>query len=309
MTSSDKPSFDTLVLLGATATGKTALAVQLARTLNGEIISADSRQVYCGLDIGSGKDLGEYSEGGEPVSYHLIDCVGLDHEFSVFEFQTCAFETHAEILDRDHLPIIVGGTGLYLNAFLQDHRMVEVPEDPVLRSNLSDLSQEDLIARLTKIKSDLHNTTDTEDTARIIRAIEIEEYTGTHPPEPAPEMRPLILGLKFPRPVLHERIATRLKQRLDQGMIEEVEGLLSGDVPSERLVALGLEYRFVTEYLQGTINNKNDLFQKLLPAIKNFAKRQETWFRRMEKNGINIHWLEEPTLEAALEIVREQSAP
>jgi tRNA dimethylallyltransferase len=304
MTSSPE-SFDTLILLGATATGKTALAVELAHALHGEIISADSRQVYRGLDIGSGKDLDEYGSDSDSVPYHLIDCVDLDHEFSVFEFQKRAYDTRAQIRERNKLPIIVGGTGLYLSAFLQDRRMVEVPENPELHDHLDKLSQQELVARLKTLKTDLHNSTDTQDTDRLIRAIEIEEYTKTHPPEPAPEMNPLILGIRFPRPILHERIAARLKQRLNEGMVEEVEALLADGIPPERLITLGLEYRFITEYLRGTINNKNDLFQKLLPAIKNFAKRQESWFRRMEKEGRQIHWLENLGLENALAIIRE----
>lgn len=300
-------SFDTLVVLGPTASGKTTLGVELARALNGEIVSADSRQVYRGLDIGSGKDLAEYTEGSNPIPYHLIDYCDLDHEFSVFEFQKRAYEAISEIQACEQLPIIVGGTGLYLDALLSAYRMVEVPENPVFRSSLTMMSNTELVTRLTMLKGDLHNTTDTEDRERLIRAIEIESYTQHNPPEPAPELHPFILGIHWPRPILHQRIALRLKDRLDNGMIEEVEGLFKSGVSSERLDSLGLEYRFVAEYLQGTIKNKNDLLQKLLPAIKNFAKRQGTWFRRMEKKGVAIHWLEEATLEAALATIQQHS--
>lgn len=300
--------YDTLVLLGATASGKTALGVQLARVLNGEIISADSRQVYRGLDIGSGKDLDEYTVDGESVAYHLIDCCEVDHEFSVFEFQRLAYELIDDVKSRGKLPIVVGGTGLYLDALLSGYRMVEVPENSVFRQSLAMMSNDELVARLTILKGELHNLTDTEDRERLIRAIEIESYTQHNPPEPAPELKPLVHGIEWPRPDLHERIETRLRERLDSGMIEEVEGLLQSGVTPERLELLGLEYRFVTEYLQGSIKNKNDLFQKLLPAIKNFAKRQATWFRRMEKKGIDIHWLDEPTIDSALEVVQKPSA-
>lgn len=300
-------SFDTLVVLGPTASGKTTLGVELAHALNGEIISADSRQVYRGLDIGSGKDLNEYTAGTHPIPYHLIDCCDLDHEFNVFEFQQRAYDAISEIQTREQLPIVVGGTGLYLDALLGEYRMVEVPENPVFRSSLAMMSNAELVARLTMLKGELHNTTDTEDRERLIRAIEIESYTQHNPPETAPALKPFILGIDWPRPILHKRIAVRLKERLDNGMIEEVEGLLESGVSPERLNSLGLEYRFVAEFLQGRIKNKNDLLQKLLPAIKNFAKRQGTWFRRMEKKGVTIHWLEEPTLEAALAIIQQQS--
>ena len=301
-------AFDTLVLLGATATGKTRLGVQLADALHGEIISADSRQVYRGLDIGSGKDLDEYILEDRCIPHHLIDCAHPAQEFNAYEFQSQAFRIRSEILARDRLPIVVGGTGLYLSVFLQDHCIPEVPLNPKLREQLARFSHEEQVAHLKNLKGPLHNTTDTQDTDRLIRAIEIEEYIKIHPPQPAPNMTPMILGIKYPRPDLHKRIATRLKQRLDKGMIEEVQGLLESGVTPERLRDLGLEYRFVTEFIQGSIKNRNDLTQKLLPAIKNFAKRQETWFRRIEKNGTKIHWLEKPDLSSALSAIREASS-
>ena len=305
--SSSAEGFDTLVLLGPTASGKTALGVALAHALEGEIVSADSRQVYRGLDIGSGKDLAEYSAGPHPIPYHLIDHCDLDHEFSVFEFQKCAFEILPKVRERGHLPIIVGGTGLYIEALLSDTRMVEVPENAVFRQSLAMMTNDELVARLHMLKADLHNTTDTDDRQRLIRAIEIESFKQHNPPEPAPEMRPLILGVDWPRPVLHNRIETRLRDRLENGMIEEVQGLLDSGVDPERLSMLGLEYRFVTDFLLGHTNNHNDLLQKLLPAIKNFAKRQGTFFRRIERSH-PIHWLPEPTLESALAVIRERAA-
>lgn len=305
--SSSAEGFDTLVLLGPTASGKTALGVALAHALGGEIISADSRQVYRGLDIGSGKDLAEYSAGPHPIPYRLIDHCDLDHEFSVFEFQKCAFDIIPEIRARGHVPIVVGGTGLYIEALLSDTRMVEVPENAVFRQSLAVMTNDELVARLHMLKADLHNTTDTDDRQRLIRAIEIESFKQHHPAEPSPEMRPLILGIEWPRPVLHDRIEARLRDRLSNGMIEEVQGLLDSGIDPERLSMLGLEYRFVTEFLQGSIKNRNDLLQKLLSAIKNFAKRQGTFSRRIERSH-PIHWLPEPMLESAMAVIRGHAA-
>jgi tRNA dimethylallyltransferase len=307
MTSTIPNNIDTLILLGATATGKTHLGVQLAHELGGEIISADSRQVYRGLDIGSGKDLDEYSIDDDPIPYHLIDCSDLSEEYNVFEFQRRAFEAHGEITQRGYVPIIVGGTGLYMNSLLQDHLMPDVPKNAILRNELSSMSHENLVAHLAKLKGELHNTTDTLDPERLIRAIEIEEFTQDNPPQPTPKIHPFIIGIQVPRSILHERITLRLKERMNNGMIEEVEGLLANGATPERLSALGLEYRFVTELLTGNIKNKNDLFQKLLPAIKNFAKRQETWFRRMEKKGVKIHWIDKPDLIDTLNLIRQHS--
>ena len=295
--------FDSIILLGATATGKTALGVALARALNGEIISADSRQVYRGLDIGSGKDIAEYTVDGETVPHHLIDCMDLDEEFNVFEFQRRAYALIEEIQERGRLPIVVGGTGLYLDSVLNGYRMIEVPEDSALRESLSSVLQKELVVQLSALKENLHNSTDTHDRDRLIRAIEIETYNQLHPPEATPELQSLVLGLRYPRPELHQRIKTRLRARMNEGIIAEVEGLLAQGVTPERLHMLGLEYRFVAGFLRGTIKNENDLFQKLLPAIKNFAKRQETWFRRMEKKGAQIHWLDSPDLKKALALV------
>ncbi len=290
-----------IVVLGPTASGKTALGVRLSHALGGEVISADSRQVYRGLDVGSGKDLQEYVVEGSPVPYHLIDVVGLGREFNVFEYQRLFFETFEPLIERGVVPVVVGGTGLYLEAVLKGYRMVEAPVDAELREELSTLSEEELEARLRSLKTRVHNVTDLGDRERTMRAIEIAEYSSGREPEPAPDLRPLILGTRWERAALHGRIAARLKERLNAGLIEEVEGLLATGVGVERLRSLGLEYRFVTDYLEGAIKNRNDLFQKLNVAIRNFAKRQETWFRRMERNGAEIHWIAEANLEQALE--------
>lgn len=287
---------DTIVVLGPTASGKTRLGVALARELNGEIISADSRQVYRGMDIGTGKDLEEYGE----VPYHLIDIVEPGEDFNVFLFQKLCFAVMNEIRARNLLPVIVGGTGLYLDAVLRRYRMVEVPELPELRREIAPLSPEELAARLLAVNPRLHNTTDLLDRDRLLRAIEIAEYEKSHDPEPLPEIRPLIFGVRWERSILRQRITARLKERLDAGLIEEVAELHRQGVPYETLEFYGLEYRFVARHLKGELN-RNDLFQKLNSAIHDFAKRQDSWFRRMERQGTEIHWLDgagEPLREA-----------
>ena len=297
-----KDAKDMVVVLGPTASGKTALGVALAKAHGGEVISADSRQVYRGLDIGAGKDLEEYRVEGVEVPYHLIDVVDLDREYSVFEYQRKFYEVLGDLRGRAVLPVVVGGTGLYLEAVLSGYRMVDVPEDRVLREKLSGESNESLAERLRKLRPGQHNTTDLLERARMVRAIEIALYSQTHDAAPAPAMSPLILGIRWERSALHGRIGQRLRARLDGGLVEEVEGLLARGVDRERLRTLGLEYRYVADYLDGTIKNRNDLFQKLNPAIRNFAKRQETWFRRMERNGAEIHWVAGDAIEEALEI-------
>ena len=298
----NKPNL--LVILGPTASGKTRLGVEAARALAGEIISADSRQVYRGLDLGSGKDLAEYRE----VPYHLIDIVNPGHEFSLFEFARCFCEAFAAIARRGRLPVLVGGTGLYLDALLRAYHLVEVPENPDLRRRLSNAPLAELQDRLMELRQDLHNSTDLNDRARVLRAIEIaegESLPGARPIE-LPEMSAKVFGLRWPRTVLRQRITERLKARLQQGLIEEVAGLHDQGVSWQTLDFYGLEYRFVAQYLQGHIS-RNDLFQKLNSAIHQFAKRQETWFRRMEKQGVEIHWLEgeKQPLESLLNCWRE----
>ncbi len=278
-----------LVILGPTASGKTHVAVQAARRLNGEIISADSRQVYRGLDIGSGKDLAEY--GSTP--HHLIDITEPGREYSLFDFVRDFTAAYAAILDRNNLPILAGGTGLYLDAVLRNYRLVPVAEDPQLRQALAPLSLDQLRQRLMALRSELHNTTDLDDRARLVRAIEITEgeRRGDSRPLALPPMTPRVYGLRWPRAVLRERITRRLRERLDQGMIEEVANLHASGVPWETLEFFGLEYRFVAWHLQGRLS-RNDLFQQLNSAIHQFAKRQETWFRRMERQGVAIRWLD-----------------
>jgi len=262
--------------------------VQIARALGGEIISADSRQVYRGMDLGTGKDLKEYGE----ISHHLIDILDPGQEFSVFEFQEQFAETFQDILGRKKLPILVGGTGLYLEAVLKAYRMDRVPLNEELRKELGLLPLAKLAARLKNANPRLHNTTDLLDRDRVIRAIEIAEFQGKDlSPSSFPELQAVAFGIRWPREVLRSRITERLRQRMDQGMIEEVKNLRQSGVSFETLHDYGLEYRYAALYLQGQVN-KNDMFQKLNSAIHQFAKRQETWFRRMERQGIRIHWVE-----------------
>lgn len=277
-----------LVILGPTASGKTHLAVQAARHLNGEILSADSRQVYRGLDIGSGKDLEEY--GTTP--YHLIDIVDPGCDFSLFSFVQEFKRVYCEVVSRRRLPILAGGTGLYLDAVLRGYELVQVGENLPLRHELEKLEDGALVGRLRGLRPEQHNTTDLTDRQRLIRAIEIAEGENKPVAETIdlPELSPRVFGLRWQRDVLRQRITLRLRQRLDNGMIEEVENLHAGGVSWETLDYFGLEYRFVARYLQGMFN-RNDLFQKLNSAIHQFAKRQETWFRRMERQGVTIHWL------------------
>lgn len=304
--STDTPvPYNLLVILGPTASGKTRLGVQAARFLGGEIISADSRQVFRGMDLGTGKDLCEYGE----IPYHLIDTLAPGEEFSVFAFQGRFFEAFTEIQGRSRLPVLVGGTGLYLDAVLKGYRLIDVPENPALRAELADFSLQELSERLQRLRPRQHNTTDLLDRSRLMRAIEIAEgetAAGEKLP-PLPELRPVVIGLRWARAELRRRITARLQERLDQGLIEEVAQLHLGGVAWERLEYYGLEYRFIARHLQGEIS-RNDMVQKLESAIHDFAKRQETWFRRMERQGIKIHWLEGAgaPLQELLNIIRVQ---
>jgi tRNA dimethylallyltransferase len=293
-----------VVVLGPTASGKTRLGVELARELGGEIVSADSRQVYRRLDIGAGKDLAEYSSGGSPVAYHLIDIVDLDTEFSVFEYQQRFFTVFDDLPARGVTPIVVGGSGLYLEAVLNGYRMVDVPADPALRASLEPLSHDALVDRLQALRR-VHNTTDFKDRDRLMRAIEIAQYSAQHEGEAGPDIRPVVLGVRWDRQVLRERIRERLGARLEEGLIDEVRNLHDNGVPWEKLIFLGLEYRFVSDYLRGRIKNENDLRQKLAAAICSFAKRQETWFRRMERRGTEIHWLAGGDVDQALRVIED----
>ncbi|MCK5241413.1 tRNA (adenosine(37)-N6)-dimethylallyltransferase MiaA [bacterium] len=291
-----------LVVLGPTASGKTRLAVQLADRLGGEILSADSRQVYKGLNIGAGKDLREYSIHNTNIPYHLIDIATLEQEFSAYHFQKEFYRVYQDCQARQVMPVLVGGTGLYLEAVLRGYAMQPVPENAALRAELSGLSYPALIERLIAVKHQ-HNTTDILERARLLRAIEIAEYERRHAPEPRPAISTLVLGVHWDRTELRRRIAKRLQERIQQGMIAEVEKLRQQGVSWERLQNLGLEYRWVSNYLLGNVSSQEELFEKLFSAICKFAKRQETWFRRMGRRGVKIYWIEQADLETAWNMV------
>ena len=288
------PHYNCAVVLGATATGKTALAVKLAHAKHGEIISADSRQVYRGLDLGTGKDLQEYGS----IPYHLIDVCDLSREFTVFHFQQEVYRIFPQLVEKGALPIIAGGTGLYLDAILRSYELIPVPEDPALRATLTTKTLPELQDMLIALKPDIHNKTDLEQPDRLVRAIEIARYRQEHPESAAvhlhnvPSIKPKIYGISFERSILRERIRRRLIARIDAGMIEETEQIHAQGYSWERLESLGLEYRFTAQYLQGKIESKEAYIEQLYRAIGQFAKRQETWFRRMERNGIEIEWID-----------------
>ncbi len=282
---------DLITILGPTATGKTQLAAHLAFELNGEIISADSRQVYRGMDIGTGKDLEDYEVGGNKIPYHLVDIADAGTEYNVFAFQRDFLEVYSAILERKHMPILCGGTGMYLEAVLGGYRLQEVPENEILRNELASLSMDELVQKLVTF-GPLHNTTDTEDRERTIRAIEIKVFQQAHPhKEKLPEIHSVNIGLQFNRDTVRQRITKRLQQRIDQGMLKEVENLLNSGLKPEQLMFYGLEYRYLTQFIIGEMDY-GEMFTRLNTAIHQFAKRQETWFRRMEKRGIRIHWID-----------------
>lgn len=290
--------YNSIVLLGPTASGKTSLAVRLAYNFNLEIISADSRQVYKGLDLGSGKDLDEYNYSGKNIPYHLIDVTDLNSEYNVFDFTKDFYRAFKNITGRNIIPLIAGGTGMYLDAVIRKYELVEVPENPEFHQNLLSKPLEELSKLLLSLKPDLHNKTDLEDKARVIKAIEIASYMQSdeylkNKEEllKLPDIQPLILGTSLERPLLRENIKKRLDERFAQGMIEEVENLHKQGFSYERMERLGLEYRFISEYLEGKITSKEELSEKLYTAICQFAKRQETWFRGMERKGVKINWL------------------
>ena len=292
-----------LVVLGPTASGKTGLAVRLARRIGGEIISADSRQVYRGMDLGTGKDLAQYG-GADPVPFHLIDICDPAEEFNVFAFQALFYRAISGIRARGRTPLLAGGTGLYLDAVLRGYRMAAVPENPELRAGLAAESMASLRQRYRSCCPDAHNTTDLLERSRLIRAIEIAEFSEAHPPALVTPVAisPLIIGIRCERHELRRRITCRLQSRLEGGMIEEVRGLHDRGIAWERLDSFGLEYRYISLYLQGKMT-REEMFATLNTRIHQFAKRQETWFRRMEKAGVPIHWIEGADEEAALRLM------
>ncbi len=281
-----------LVILGPTASGKTEVAARLALDLHGEIISADSRQVYRGMDIGTGKDLNQYTINERKIPYHIIDIVDPRCEFNLFEFQKRFYKIFSQICNKGHLPILVGGTGLYLQAVLSGYEMPEVKPEPELRKELEQKSLEELKEILFAFKTNLHNKTDLENKQRLIRAIEIElarNKTNSEQKE-STEIDAAVFGISWERAMLRQRITLRLEERLKQGMVQEVAKLHAEGLSWERLDSFGLEYRYISLYLQNMISF-DEMKNKLNTAIHQFAKRQETWFRRMERKGIKIEWI------------------
>ena len=284
--------YDLITILGPTASGKTPLAAHLADRLGTEIISGDSRQIYRRMDLGTGKDLVDYVVDGRPVPYHLIDIVEPGYKYNVFEYQRDFLKAYEEITAKGKTPILCGGTGMYIESVLKGYRLFPVPENPELRASLEGKPLEELTRILEGYKK-LHNSTDVDTAKRAIRAIEIEEYYKQQPPEyrEFPSLESLIVGVDIDRELRREKITRRLKQRLDEGMVEEVRGLLAEGIPAENLIYYGLEYKFLTQYAIGELTF-DEMFVQLETAIHQFAKRQMTWFRGMERRGFTIHWLD-----------------
>jgi tRNA dimethylallyltransferase len=297
-----------ICILGPTASGKTKLATNIAFALDGEIISADSRQVYKQMNIGTGKDLEDFQIHGRNIPYHLIDICEPGYKYSVYKYQRDFLKTYVDIKNRDKIAIICGGTGMYIEAVTKAYKLINVPLNPDLRSELNTMNDEQLIGMLQS-KKKVHNTTDFTTRKRLIRAIEIAVYEkNTHDKSiNYPDFDTLYIGINIPRHQLREQITNRLKLRLNTGMIEEVDKLLKDGIQPDDLIFYGLEYKFLTQYLLNQLKY-DQMFQLLNTAIHQFAKRQMTWFRRMERNGDIIHWLDgnmstTTKTEQALEII------
>ncbi|MDR3266890.1 MAG: tRNA (adenosine(37)-N6)-dimethylallyltransferase MiaA [Tannerella sp.] len=285
-------NYELITILGPTACGKTPFAAALAAELDTEIISADSRQVYRRMDIGTGKDIEDYTVNGKKIPYHLIDICEPGTKYNVFEYQHDFFEVYNNLKNKGLIPVLCGGTGMYIEAVLKGYKLLDVPPNQELRESLTDKTLSELEKKLSSYKT-LHNKTDIDSVQRAIRAIEIEEYYKTQTPEPT-EFQPinsLIIGLEIDRNLRRERISNRLGKRLEEGMIDEVRSLLDSRIKPEDLMYYGLEYKYVTQYLTRELSYK-DMVAQLEIAIHQFAKRQMTWFRGMEHRGFTIHWID-----------------
>lgn len=285
-------NYDLITIVGPTASGKTTLAASLASRLDTEIISGDSRQVYRRMDLGTGKDLDDYNVDGRQIPYHLIDIVEPGYKYNVFEYQRDFLEAYRQIQEKGKLPILCGGTGMYIESILKGYRLLPVPENPTLRASLEGKPLDELTQILSTYKK-LHNSTDVDTPKRAIRAIEIEEYYRQQPVEERefPTLKSLIVGIDIDRELRREKISRRLKQRLEEGMIEEVRALMNEGISPEDLIYYGLEYKFLTMHVTGQLTYE-EMFLQLETAIHQFAKRQMTWFRGMERRGFTIHWLD-----------------
>ncbi|EGF57614.1 tRNA dimethylallyltransferase [Bacteroides fluxus YIT 12057] len=286
------PDYDLIAILGPTASGKTPFAAALAAELNTEIISADSRQIYRHMDLGTGKDLADYTVNGKQIPYHLIDIAEPGYKYNVFEYQRDFLDAYETIKQKDCLPVVCGGTGMYLESVLKGYKLLPVPENPELRARLADKSLEELTEMLKAYKN-LHNTTDVDTAKRAIRAIEIEEYYAHTPVDERsfPKLDSLIIGVDIDRELRREKISRRLRQRLDEGMVDEVRYLIGQGIRPDDLIYYGLEYKYLTLYVIGKLTY-DEMFHDLEIAIHQFAKRQMTWFRGMERRGFTIHWMD-----------------
>ncbi len=285
-------NYDLIAILGPTASGKTPFAASLAATLDTEIISADSRQIYKGMDLGTGKDLVDYIVDGKSIPYHLIDIANPGYKYNVFEYQRDFLVAYDNIKQKGKTPIVCGGTGMYIESVLKGYNLMPVPENPSLRAELANKSLAELTDILKQYKN-LHNSTDVDTVKRAIRAIEIEVYYIQNPiaEREFPHFKSLIIGLDIERELRREKISKRLKQRLDEGMIDEVKLLLSQGVAAEDLIYYGLEYKYLTLYATNQLSYE-EMYKQLETAIHQFAKRQMTWFRGMERRGFQIHWID-----------------
>ncbi len=285
------PDYDLIAILGPTASGKTPFAAALADELNTEIISADSRQIYRNMDIGTGKDIADYTINGKQIPYHLIDIADPGYKYNVFEYQRDFLKAYETIKQKGCLPVVCGGTGMYLESVLKGYKLLPVPENPELRARLASKSLEELTAILADYKN-LHNTTDVDTAKRAIRAIEIEEYYihTTIEERSFPQLNSLIIGVDIDRELRREKITRRLHQRLEEGMVDEVRRLIEQGIQPDDLIYYGLEYKYLTLYIIGKLSY-DAMFNQLEIAIHQFAKRQMTWFRGMERRGFIIHWM------------------
>ena len=295
--------YNLITILGPTAVGKTGLAAKLAYKFGGEIISADSRQVYKGLDIGTGKDLADYTIDDVQVPYHLIDVATPEDEFNLYQFNKYFYEAHKQILTKKKIPFLVGGTGLFLHSILKGYKLQEVDFDSARYHELDALELSQLQDLLLKLNPALHNSTDLLLKDRVIKAILVAEQGELEKIE-VPKIASLVLGVKMERDEIKKSITKRLKERIANGMIEEVERLKKEGVSLDKMLFWGLEYKYIGMYVEGKLNY-NDMFQKLNSSIHQFAKRQMTWFRKMEREGITIHWLNGPDYSTATTLIEK----
>ena len=308
----NKNTHDLIVVLGPTASGKTGFAACLAYDLDGEVISADSRQVYKRMDLGTGKDYGDYIVNGKKIPAHLIDIHEPGYKYNVYEYQKDFLDVYRDIHNRNKQPILCGGTGMYIEAVLKGYKLLPVSPDHSFRAELEHYDHEELKVMLRSMSTSLHNTTDLTSKKRTIRAIEIAKYYKENPDLDMdfPAINPFIFGISFERTIQRQRITERLKQRLEEGMVEEVQSLINEGTPVDDLVYYGLEYKYLALYVKGELSY-DEMFRQLNTAIHQFAKRQMTWFRKMERNGTKIHWLKgewpmEEKLSRAYELLNDQ---